>query len=156
MTKHWWVRGAVYVGLVAGVVATVALMSRGDVVATAPASTWETRIEVVERAVSRGDVSAAISAWRRAYGEASRSRRWEALLAVGDAAVLIDDASGGRQAFRAEARRAYLAALFRARAAGSHDGMRRVSAAFAALGDGEMAERARAMAPEPPVTQAGR
>lgn len=104
------------------------------------------RLAAVDTALARGDVSRAIYEWRDAYGVALRSHRWDAMVAVGDAAVKID-ASTGRPVgqptgFRAEARQAYLRALFDARAAGAPDGIRRVSDAFAALGDTEAAARA--------------
>lgn len=50
-------------------------------------------------------------------------------------------AGGETTAGRAEARRAYLAALERARATGSADGVLQVAEAFAALGDRSVAEQ---------------
>ena len=96
-------------------------------------------------------MSRAIHAWRDAYGEALGSRRWEAMAAVGDAALRVDALAGlparHPTGFRAEARQAYLKALFRARDAGSVEGVERIADAFASLGDIQMAARARTMAP---------
>ncbi len=64
---------------------------------------------------------------------------------MGDAAVRIDAREDEGTAFRAEARQAYLLALFRARDARAPEGIARVADAFAALGDREMAARARAV-----------
>ena len=108
------------------------------------------KLAVMDAAIATADLSRAVFAWRDAYGIALGSRSWEAMLAVGDAAMRIDRASSPRAevptGFRAEARQAYLRALFDARAAGSSEGMRRAADAFAALGDAEMAERGYAMA----------
>lgn len=157
MATYWWVRGVVYVGLMVTVGTGLALLgSKPVVTATTATAPREVPAEVAERAAARGDLSRAIYVWGDAYGEAWRSRQWEALLAVGDAALHIDRASPGPNAFRSEARRAYLAALLRARAVGSHEGIRRAAAAFARLGDAEMAERALAMVSGPGVERAGR
>ena len=65
---------------------------------------------------------------------------------VGDQAVRIAEAAGGSTHFRAEARQAYLNALFRARAQRAVEGMHRAAAAFERLGDSEMAQGARRLA----------
>jgi hypothetical protein len=109
------------------------------------------RLASVDEALARGDVTRAVVEWRGAYGVALQSRQWESMVAVGDAAVRIDAATsrfaGHPSAFRAEARQAYLRALFDARAAGSREGIQRVAAAYAALGDAEMASMVRSMTP---------
>jgi hypothetical protein len=107
------------------------------------------RLAAVDEALARGDVTQAIYRWRDAYGAALRSRRWDAMVAVGDAARRIDALArpdGVPSGFRAEARQAYLQALFRARAAASPEGLARAAEAFAALGDAEMAAQARTIA----------
>jgi hypothetical protein len=108
------------------------------------------KLAVVEEAISAGDLTRATVAWRDAYVIALGARSWEGMLAVGDAAVRIDRVSrgpaGAPTGFRAEARQAYVRALFDARAARSPEGMRRAGDAFAALGDTEMAERVYVMA----------
>ncbi len=108
------------------------------------------RLAAIDHALAGGNAGRAIVEWRDAYGVALGSRRWEAMVSMGDAAVKIDvlasrPTGGQPTGFRAEARQAYLRALFDARAAGSDEGIQRVAAAFASLGDGEMAARARAM-----------
>jgi len=107
-----------------------------------PQAPWAHRLALVDEALSNGTMSQAFYEWHEAHGEAFRSGRWEALLAVGDAAARIDAAAGSGVDFRADARRVYLAALVRARAEYSAAGVRRVAAAFARLGDQELAERA--------------
>jgi hypothetical protein len=108
------------------------------------------RLAAVDEALARNDAGRAIYEWRDAYGLALRSRRWDAMAAVGDAALKIDAATGAPTGhptgFRAEARQAYLKALFDARAAASPEGMERIAASFAALGDTHMAAQARALA----------
>jgi hypothetical protein len=121
---------------------------------TEPRETWLGRgltehLAEVNAAIARNDQDQAIRAWREAYGIALGSRRWEAMADVGDAAVSIDvlvrRPSGNSTGFRAEARQAYLRALFQARAQRAPDGIGRVADAFAALGDRDMATRARAI-----------
>jgi hypothetical protein len=90
----------------------------------------------------------AATEWREAYREALRSRRWETLLEVGDRAAEIAAREASPE-FRAEARRAYLAALFRARALRSAEGVRRVAEAFASLGDREVADQVRRVLVQP-------
>jgi hypothetical protein len=109
-----------------------------------------TRLAAMDEALARNDAGRAVYEWRDAYGVALRSRRWDAMATVGDAALRIDAATGAPTGhptgFRAEARQAYLKALFDARAAGSPAGMERIAASFAALGDTHMAAQARALA----------
>ena len=104
-------------------------------------------LAAVDAAIARKDLGRAVLEWRDAYGLALGSRRWEAMADVGDAAVRIDALAsrpvGQPTAFRAEARQAYLRALFEARRTKSQTGISRIADAFAALGDVEMAERAR-------------
>lgn len=107
-----------------------------------PQAPWAYRLTLVDHALSAGTMSQAFYEWHEAHGEAFRSGRWEALLAVGDAAARIDAATGSAVDFRADARRVYLAALVRARAEYSAVGVRRIAEAFARLGDHELAERA--------------
>jgi hypothetical protein len=117
-----------------------------------PAPTLAQRFAAVNEAVNRGDVGSAAQAWQYAYLEALRTRRWDAMLSVGDAAMRIDALArrpGRPTRFVAEARQAYLIALFRARDAHDRHGLERVGQAFARLGDREMATRARMLAEAP-------
>jgi len=108
------------------------------------------RLAAIDDAIGRKDLSRAVIEWRDAYGVALRSRQWDAMTAVGDAAVRIDGIarppSRYPTGFRAEARQAYLRALVDARAAHSREGIEHVAAAFAALGDADMAARVRTLA----------
>ena len=107
------------------------------------------RLAAIDAAIVASDRSRAIYAWREAYGLALGTRDWAAMVTVGDAARKIDGmpslAAPRPTGFRAEARQAYLLALFRARDAGRPEGIARVADAFAALGDDEMAVRSRAV-----------
>jgi hypothetical protein len=111
------------------------------------------RLSRVDAALARNNLSQAVYEWRDAYGVALGTRRWEAMVDVGDAATRIDvlagRPSGHPTGFRAEARQAYLRALFQARHTRSLEGIERVAQAFAALGDHEMAARARAIVVTP-------
>jgi hypothetical protein len=117
-----------------------------------PKRSLPARLAAVDAAIARRDPSRAIYEWRDAYGIALGSRRWEAMVAVGDAATRIDALapSGSRYptGFRAEARQAYLRAFLDARAVGSREGIHRAAEAFGALGDADMAARVRAAAGE--------
>lgn len=111
--------------------------------------TLSQRMAMLDAAIARGDVSRATREWQDAVSLALAARRWQAMVDMGDAAVKID-ALAGRPAgyptgFRAQARQAYLTALFRARSQRAPEGIERVAKAFAALGDTDMATRAQAL-----------
>jgi hypothetical protein len=107
---------------------------------------WAPAIRVIDEALVRGDMITALRTWSEAYGEAQRSRRWERLMAMGDARLRIIRAPGPQRAAEAKAREVYLAALFHARQEGSLDGVLRAAEAFEALGDTQVAEQALRMA----------
>lgn len=96
---------------------------------------WAAGLRQVDHALGRGSVAAAVRAWHDADVQALESRRWEGLVEVADAYLRIGQASGFAAPSRQKARQLYLAALFRARAAGDLDGVLRVADAFAVLGD---------------------
>ncbi|HKZ03881.1 MAG TPA: hypothetical protein VJU81_00280 [Methylomirabilota bacterium] len=161
MIPHHGTESSARTALLVGALAGIALASLGGVAthglvgAPRPVRAVEerslpARLAAVDAAIGREDVGRAALAWRDAYSIALGSRRWDAMLAMGDAATRIDALAGRRggapTGFRAEARQAYLRALFDARAARSPEGMHRAADAFAALGDAEMAARAHAMA----------
>lgn len=100
---------------------------------------WTAHLRRVGDALAQRNLSAADLAWRDAYVAALVSRRWEALVEVGDAYLRIGEVARGRKAAEARARSIYLDALFRARQQGSLDGALRVAEAFAMLGDHEVA-----------------
>ena len=104
-----------------------------------PGTPWQEHLTVVDAALARSDLSAAVRAWHDAHGAALRTRRWEGLIEVGDAAVRIGETGRPRQPYVAKARKNYRAALFRARSLRSVDGVLRAGEAFAALGDRDVA-----------------
>ena len=80
------------------------------------APVWTPRIRAMDEALARGDIPAATRARVDAYRGARGSGRWEGMAAVGDASLRLGKVVGNRGAMAPEARSAYLAALFRARA----------------------------------------
>lgn len=115
---------------------------------------WASRVRAMDEALARKDVRAARYEWQGAYGAALGSRRWDALVEVGDARLRIGRVAGDRKAAEPMARRLYLAAFFLARQQGSLDGALVTAEAFARLGDQEVsraclgtAERIAARAP---------
>jgi hypothetical protein len=112
----------------------------------APAATWLTRLQELDAALARRDVSGAEHAWRDAHGEARRTSSWRPLVDVGDAALRIGAAGGHRRPYVTKAREVYLAALTRARADRSPSAVLSVGEAFSALGDHEMARQCQMIA----------
>jgi len=100
-----------------------------------PDARWRGYLSNVDRHLGEQDVSAAIRAWHDAHTAALESRRWEAMLHVGDAALEVGRASGSHGPSRMTASDAYRVALIRARRDGSVEGALRVADAFAALSD---------------------
>ena len=110
------------------------------------AAPWAVHLAAMDEALREGDVGAAQNAWREAYGAALGSRRWDGYADAGDAALRLGRASGAPAAGVPRARELYLSALFRARDAGSLDGVLRVAASFDALGDRDVTRQAVRMA----------
>ena len=98
------------------------------------------RIASIDEAVRRGDFAAARTAWRDVFQSLRPTHDWQAMAALGDSALRIGGASGSRGPWEADARRAYLGAMFRARTEASLDGVLRAAEAFATLGDRDVAE----------------
>jgi hypothetical protein len=96
----------------------------------------------VDQALARRDVAAALEAWQSAYELARRTRSWRGLVEAADAHLRIGAGAGASAAAAPRAREIYLAALSRARAERSVDGVVRTAEAFAALGDREVTELA--------------
>jgi len=151
--------GLIAVGLLSaaalGPVSIVELTTRET---TSPGTelTWQNYLDVVDEALARGDVSDAVRSWQDAYGVAVASRRWQALLAAGDAFVRIGQVSGHAEGARPNARHAYMAALMQAERQRSVVGVLAIGRAFAALGDRDIAaycERIAAGLPAAPVTR---
>lgn len=105
---------------------------------TEPQPVWTAELAQVDAALAGGDIGAAIRGWRNAYTAALGSRRWDAMLDVGDVYLRIGDRTRMRRVYEAKAREAYLIALFRARRESSLDGVLRSGQAFAGLGDREV------------------
>jgi hypothetical protein len=102
---------------------------------------WRTYLAVVDRELERGHIDAAVRVWQDAYGAALSSRRWESMIAVGDAFVAIGRAAGTPRGARMNAREAYLSALIRARRERSVEGALRSAEAFEALDDRAVVEQ---------------
>jgi hypothetical protein len=107
---------------------------------------WALGIAEMDRALARGETTAATAAWREAYVAAHVSRGWPGMLAVGDAAVRAARASGALDVFEPRARRAYRTALLRAHRQASRDGVLAAADAFGRLGDRDAEGLARARA----------
>jgi len=111
-----------------------------------PAASWLTLLGDMDSALAHGDLASASAARHKAHLAALGSRSWEGFLAVGDAALRLGDASGDHRAMEAEARRAYLSALTRARAERSLDGVLGATESFVRLGDHQAVEQGIRMA----------
>jgi len=98
------------------------------------ADPWLAPLRAVDRAIAAGDARAASRALREAWAAARGSRRWEAMVAVGDAAARARLRLGDARALGL-ARLAYRTALIWARAAGAREGVVAACEGFAALGD---------------------
>ncbi|HET8577530.1 MAG TPA: hypothetical protein VFO18_10555 [Methylomirabilota bacterium] len=134
--------------------ATAAVLLLASVVAPACGSPpdrsdpmpWTADLRQMDEALGRGDLQAAARARHDAYLAALGSRRWEGMAAVGDASVRLAQLQGASATMLPEARRTYLAALYRARHQRSIDGVLYVAEAFAVLGDRDAARQALRMA----------
>jgi hypothetical protein len=110
------------------------------------AAPWIGHLATMDAALHRGDVVAAHKAWHEAYGAALGSRRWDGFADLADASLRMGRASASPNAGVPRARDLYLCALFRARDAGSLDGVLRVAASFSSLGDRDVMVQAVRMA----------
>ncbi len=102
---------------------------------------WRAYLDVVEKELAHGHVDVAVRVWHDAYGAALESRRWDSMIAVGDAFMAIGRASGTPGGARMNAREAYLTALIRARRDRSVDGALRSAEAFQELDDRVVVEQ---------------
>ena len=102
---------------------------------------WRAYLDVVEKELRHGHVDVAVRVWHDAYGAALESRRWDSMIAVGDAFMAIGRASGTPGGARMNAREAYLTALIRARRDRSVDGAVRSAEAFQELDDRVLVEQ---------------
>ena len=126
--------------------------SAAPVTSTSPAATprtetidstisWGTYLEMLDTALAQRDLTRADRAWREAQAAAIRTRAWRPLVEVGDAAIRVSAVDTHRGPYVARAREAYLAALTRARAERSIDGVLQVAEAFHGIGDHGVVEQ---------------
>ena len=111
---------------------------RGGEPAPQQETSWVSSLSEMDQAIARGDLMAAAAARRETYRAAIASQTWEGFLGAGDAVLRLGDATQSRGAAEPDARRLYLAALFRARSQYSLDGVLQATEAFARLGDREV------------------
>jgi hypothetical protein len=109
-------------------------------------TSWVSSLRKMDQAMARGDLPAAAAAHREVYRAAIASGTWEGFLAAGDAVVRLGDATRSRGAAEPDARRLYLAALFRAHSQSSLDGVLQATEAFARLGDRQAVAQGLALA----------
>ncbi|HYE91271.1 MAG TPA: hypothetical protein VEA38_09640 [Terriglobales bacterium] len=110
------------------------------------AVTWTTYLETMDAALRGNNIATAERAWREAHALALRTRAWRPLAEVGDAALRLGTPDRQRASHVSRARDVYVAALFRARADRSVDGVLHVAEAFGALGDYKVVEECLAIA----------
>src|SRR5262249_39331274 len=109
-------------------------------------ASWASDVGRVDEALVRGHRSEAEWLWHDAYAHALGARKWEGLLAVGDAYIRIADAAHGRKAGEVTARSLYLVALYRAREEGAIQGVLEAAERFRQLGDRAMVTQCLAVA----------
>jgi hypothetical protein len=119
--------------------AKIARRERAQRVEPAP---WSAALQVVDRAIRDRDLVTADRELQSTYLAALGSRRWEGMIAYGDAVVRMADIATVRHPWVEKARQAYLIALFRARDAGSVDGVLQAAEGFHRLKDREVTELA--------------
>ena len=98
-------------------------------------------LQRMDDALARGDLAGAELRWRDAHAAALKSSHWEGMVAVGDGYRRLGERANFRKTSDAKARETYLAALFRARSAGSVEGVLRAAERFADLGDHAVVEQ---------------
>jgi len=132
-------------GIVLGV-AVVVVLAGLEVFAQRPGARG--RANGVAKSVAAIDAATLERQLHDGYVAALASRRWEPMIAHGDAVLEVAVAGNGAPAhpWVDRARHSYLLALFRARAAGSVDGMTKVADAFLSIGDRDAARLALRMA----------
>ena len=145
-------RRGVFISLVLAAATLLAVFEvtaeRGGERAPKHDTSWVSSLHKMDQALARGDLPAAAAARREAYRAAIARGTWEGFLAAGNAVVRLGDATQSRGAAEPDARRLYLAALFRARSQYSLDGVLQATEAFARLGDRELVAQGLAIAVE--------
>jgi hypothetical protein len=128
------------VSVIAFTPTAVTIAPSDDRAPVATERSWQAHVRLVDEAVARGDISAAVRTWHDAYALALATRRPEAIVEAGDAFVRVSVAAGTPDGGKPNARRAYMAALMHAQRQQSVDGVLGVARAFRALGDLEAAD----------------
>ena len=140
--NRWVVVGGVAVGALASALLVGGMSTTKKAPGSHALSTWKTPLAPVDKALRARDVAAAMRAWHPVYGAALRDHGWEGLIAVGDARLRIQRAAGASRNADGQVRQIYLTALVRAQRHGSTEGALSAAAAFATLGDREIAAEA--------------
>jgi hypothetical protein len=152
----------VFIYLVLGVATLLAVLevraARGGDPVLKQDTPWLPPLREMDKAIARGDLMSAAVARHETYRAAITSRTWEGYLAAGDAALRLGQATQNRGAAEPDARRLYLAALFRAGGQHSLDGVLQATEAFSRLGDRDVVVQgvsiARDLAGADPAAQA--
>ena len=131
--------------LLAVLVATASMVAGSGSLRAIPAGADEL-LQRAEVALANGNPRAAHEAWEEAYRKARHARATDELLAVGHAYLRIGEAVRDRSTAVASARQVYLTALLQSRERREAAGVAAAAAAFASLGDREMADRGFAIA----------
>jgi hypothetical protein len=133
--------------VLAGVIAGLAALSSiAGGVSTRSADTHDPErlaaLAVMDEALARQDLPAAVQAWQQARQLALRSRGWRAPIEAADASLRLAVAADRVRESKPTARELLLVALFRARAEGATEGALRAAEGFARLGDRDAAQLA--------------
>jgi hypothetical protein len=142
VSERPWSMFAIPVTLVVAAFVVIAVLQFvPDRPGAAAERTLRTDLDRVDTSLAAGDASAALRAWRDAYGSALATGAWDPMLAVADAYLRIGALTGARQASEAKAHEIYLVALVRARRDADLAGILRTAEALAALGDREVVQQ---------------
>jgi len=133
--RTWGIAVMIAMLIVVAAMATSALRRDRQSLPVDAVARWNGEIGRLDAALVAGDRAGAHRAWSEAWSAALASRRWDAFIRMGDASLRLGDLDGHPATARARARQAYLLAMFRARAAGSIEGVLRAAEGFAGLGD---------------------
>jgi hypothetical protein len=128
------------------VLVPMAMALAGNDSSRATTAGWREPLRRAEVALASGNLSAAHEAWEQAYRTAIHARATDGLRAIGEAYLRIGEAVRDHSTAVASARRIYLTALLQARERRDATAAATAAAAFASLGDREMADRGFAIA----------
>jgi hypothetical protein len=136
--------GIVARGMGLGMLAFVLMMPMTSVAADSHAvaadAALSAQLAAVDVALAQHNGPAATGALQSAYQAALGGRRWQGMIAYGDAAQRVAKLTGAHQVGLEQARRAYLLALYRARTERSVEGALAATQSFMWLGDREVAQ----------------